>query len=184
MVRASKQRAIKWKYVILLVVAGLVIALDQLTKYLVVDRFRLGDTVPVILNFFNLTYVQNKGAAFGLLSQAHPNFRVPFFIVVPLIALFTIIYVFRKIPDDDSKLSVALSLVIAGAIGNLIDRLTLGYVVDFLDFHWHWSYHFPAFNVADSAICVGVGLIMLDLLVQESSPSTKKGSQPNASASP
>ena len=177
----AEKRAVKWEYVILFVVAGLVIALDQLTKYSIVDHFRLGETLPIITGFFNLTYVQNKGAAFGLLSQAHPSFRVPFFIIVPLIALLTIVYVFRKIPDNDAKLSVALSLVISGAIGNLIDRLTLGYVVDFLDFHWQWGYHFPAFNVADSAICIGVGLIMLDLLLQEGSTSQRKGPQVNVS---
>jgi signal peptidase II len=75
-------------------------------------------------------------------------------------------FIFRKIPDRDIKLSTSLSLVIGGAIGNLIDRVNLNYVVDFLDFHWKYMYHFPAFNVADMAICVGVGVLMLDLLTQ------------------
>ena len=90
---------------------------------------------------------------------------------------------YRKIPEDAHKLAVALSLVISGAAGNLIDRLTLGYVVDFLDFHWRFGYHFPAFNVADSAICVGVGLIMLDLLLQKNEMTERKDNPVNASAS-
>jgi signal peptidase II len=178
---ASKKQAIKWKYIILFFLTSIVIVLDQLTKYLVVEKFKLGETLPIILDYFNLTYVQNKGAAFGLLAQANPAFRVPFFIVVPMVALVSIILVFRKIHDQDIKLSVALSLVISGAIGNLVDRLTLGFVVDFLDFHWRWGYHFPAFNVADSAICVGVGILMLDLLTQDALPSQTKGPHANVS---
>ena len=145
----------------------LIIGLDQLTKLLVLERFHLGESISVILNFFNITYVQNKGAAFGFLAHADPAFRVPFFIVVPVIALGSIAFVFRKISEAEVKFSMALSLVISGALGNLIDRLRLGYVVDFLDFHWQESYHFPAFNVADSAICIGVGLILLDLFVAQ-----------------
>ncbi len=174
MKRALKKSTTINKYVILLIVTGSVILFDQLTKAWILDRFKLGESLPVVLDFFNLTYVQNKGAAFGLLAQADPKFRVPFFIVVPIVALFSIIYVFQKVPDQDKKLATALSLVIAGAIGNLYDRLTLGFVIDFLDFHWKWGYHFPAFNIADSAICVGVGLIMLDLF-------TQKGHQVHAS---
>jgi signal peptidase II len=179
--RVLKQRGIKWKYLILVTMTAVIIGLDQLTKYWVVERFKLGETLPIITDYFNLTYVQNKGAAFGLLAQAHPSFRVPFFIIVPLIALGSIAYVFRKISDQDIKMSVALSLVISGALGNLIDRLTLGYVVDFLDFHWKWGYHFPAFNVADSAICVGVGILMLDLLTSDDVAPQQKGSRINAS---
>lgn len=178
----SKKSKIKWKYLILFSVTLLIIGLDQLTKMKIVEHFHLGETISIIQNFFNITYVQNRGAAFGLLSQADPRFRVPFFIIVPVIALGSIGYVFRRIPDRDVKLSLALSLVISGAVGNLIDRLSLGYVVDFLDFHWHWGYHFPAFNVADSAICVGVGILMLDLLKSEGSTMEKKGRRVNASS--
>lgn len=180
---SAKKNVIKWKYLILFVVTSLIIGMDQLTKFWILQRFRLGETLPIVINFFNFTYVQNKGAAFGLMSQADPRFRVPFFIIVPLIALGSIAYVFRKIPDKDVKLALALSLVISGAIGNLIDRLELGYVVDFLDFHWHWGYHFPAFNVADSAICVGVGILMLDLFLQNGTTVEKKGRHSNASSS-
>lgn len=182
--QATKWYKGKQKYFILLSLTTFIIGLDQATKSLVVAHFKLGETLPIIMNFFNLTYVQNRGAAFGILAQANPSFRVPFFIIIPLIALASIAYVFRKIPDHDVKLACALSLVISGAIGNLIDRMTMGYVVDFLDFHWKWGYHFPAFNVADSSICIGVGILMLDLLLQnEVEPQNKRGSQANASHS-
>ncbi len=166
----------KLKYKILALLTLIVIALDQATKSMILEKFGLGMTLPIIPDYFNLTYVQNRGAAFGLGSQADPSFRGPFFVVVPLVALISIGWVFRKLPDRDLKMSSALSLVIAGAIGNLVDRLNLGFVVDFLDFHWHWAYHFPAFNVADSAICIGVGLLMLDLVQQDKkSNPVKKG---------
>lgn len=182
MKRSPRRSFIKWKYLILLATTVVIISLDQLTKSIIFGKFHLGESIPVITNFFNITYVQNRGAAFGLLAQSDPRFRVPFFIIVPLVALSSIAYVFRKIPDKDIKLSSALSLVISGAIGNLIDRLRLGFVVDFLDFHWKWGYHFPAFNVADSAICVGVGILMLDLLLNDGSPVEKKGTRLNASS--
>ncbi|MEO5969401.1 MAG: signal peptidase II [Bdellovibrionia bacterium] len=169
------------KYKILLALTSVIIVLDQVTKYLIVEKFRLGETSPMIADFFNLTYVQNKGAAFGLLSQADPSFRIPFFVIIPLVALSSIAYVFRKLPANNVKLAVALSLIISGAFGNLIDRMRLGYVIDFLDFHWKWTYHFPSFNVADSAICMGVALVMLDLFTEESSAIDKKGSYANAS---
>lgn len=172
----EKKWSVRHKYVILIVILILIIGLDQLTKWWITQEFTLGMTIPVIRDFFNLTYVQNQGAAFGLLAQAHPSFRVPFFIIVPFLALGSIGYIFRRLPHDDSFMAIAFSLVISGAIGNLIDRLLLGYVVDFLDFHWKWAYHFPAFNVADSAICVGVGMLMLDLFLQE-----RKAEKSNAS---
>ena len=155
----------KRKYWILLALSSGILVLDQVTKYQVHWSFRLGETIPIIRGFFNFTYIRNTGAAFGLLAHADPAFRIPFFVIVPLVALAAITFIFRKIPDGDFRLSAALSLVIGGAIGNLIDRMLLGYVIDFLDFHWSYRYHFPAFNVADAAICVGVGILMLDLIL-------------------
>jgi signal peptidase II len=156
---------IKLKYILLFTLTAFVVGLDQWTKSRVVAHFQLGETLSLISGIFNLTYIRNTGAAFGILAQANPVFRIPFFVIVPLVALVTIAYIFRKIPDRDVKLSTALSLVIGGAVGNLVDRIQLGYVVDFLDFHWNYQYHFPAFNVADSAICVGVGILMIDLFI-------------------
>src|SRR5690349_3606332 len=119
MKRSHKKRMLKWKYIILFVLTVVIIALDQLTKYWVVEKFKLGETLAIITDYFNLTYIQNKGAAFGLMSQANPAIRVPFFIVVPFIALGSIAYIFKKISDTDIRLAVALSMVIAGALGNL-----------------------------------------------------------------
>jgi signal peptidase II len=172
----------RFKYAILLTINLFIISLDQFTKYLIVKHFKLGETIAVLSGFFNLTYVQNKGAAFGLLAQAHPAFRVPFFIIVPLIALTSMGYVFYHIATKNVRLAVGLSLILAGALGNLTDRIISGYVVDFLDFHWHWEYHFPAFNVADSAICIGVGILMLDLIFQKETNTQKKGTPIHASS--
>jgi len=155
------------KYWLLAIIAPIVLILDQVTKQIVIARFRLGESIPVIDGLFNLTYVRNTGAAFGILADSHPEFRIPFFMAVPFLALGVIFYIFRKLPEHDFKLPTALALVTGGAIGNLIDRLIYGYVIDFLDFHWKLQAHFPAFNVADSAICVGVGVMMLDLLLQK-----------------
>jgi signal peptidase II len=166
---------IPWKYRVLIVIAVVIISLDQWTKHLILMDFNLGETLPIVNHFFNLTYVQNKGAAFGLLAQANPAIRVPFFMIVPFIALTSIGYVFSKLADHDLKASIAFSLVISGALGNLADRLSLGYVVDFLDFHWNNDYHFPAFNVADSAICIGVSLLILDMLMANSDALKKRG---------
>lgn len=156
-------KTLKRKYWIMSVLTFGVIASDQWTKYLVVEHFRPGETLSLISQFFNLTYVKNTGAAFGILAHADPTFRIPFFVIVPLLALVAIGMIFRKLPEQDIKLATALSMVVGGAVGNLIDRIQLGFVVDFLDFHWNYTYHFPAFNVADSAICVGVAILMLDL---------------------
>ncbi|MCC7442871.1 MAG: signal peptidase II [Bdellovibrionales bacterium] len=156
------------------------LVLDQWTKLETVARFRLGESLPVINGFFNLTYVRNTGAAFGILAEAHPSLRIPFFLLVPAIALVVIGYIFRRLPDTSIKVSTALALVISGAIGNLIDRARLGYVIDFLDFHWRYRWHFPAFNVADIVICVGVGLLMLDLFTTHE---LEGGTKANASGS-
>jgi signal peptidase II len=112
MTKASKQIGkIPLKYLILMILTSLVIGFDQLTKSMVLAQFGLGATLPVLDHFFNLTYVQNRGAAFGFLAQANPSFRVPFFMIVPFIALVSIGLVFRKLPHDDRRHSSALSLV-------------------------------------------------------------------------
>ncbi|MBI3556794.1 MAG: signal peptidase II [Deltaproteobacteria bacterium] len=170
----------KLKYLVLLAVTGTIISLDQLTKQLVTQRFHVGESTSVISGLFNLTYVRNPGAAFGLLGHWDASLRVPFFIIVPLIALGVIFYVFRKVEDTDLKLSAALSLVIGGAFGNLIDRAAYNYVVDFLDFHWDDA-HFPAFNVADMAICVGVGFLIIDIIIKEKNQRAKLEDVPHTS---
>ncbi len=157
----------KTRILFLLAVIVVMVLIDQWTKALVLKNFALNESVSIIANYFNLTYVRNTGAAFGLLATADPAFRIPFFLIVPAVALVAIVMIFKKLPPNDWKLSIALALVMAGAIGNLIDRVRFGFVVDFLDFHWRYQAHYPTFNVADIAICVGVGLLMLDLVLQK-----------------
>lgn len=137
---------------------------DQWAKLTVLEHFELGESVVLIQNFFSLTYVRNTGAAFGFLASANPSFRVPFFLIVPIIAMVVLGFLYRDLPKDARWRSMALGLVSGGAVGNLIDRVRLGYVVDFLDCHWNTAYYFPAFNVADSAICVGVGILLLSTM--------------------
>lgn len=135
-------------------------ALDQWTKYLVLKSFHLYESVPVIDGLFNLTYVRNKGAAFGILADS--DWRRPFFIVVTLVACAFILGYLHRLDRERRLAHLSLSLIFAGALGNLIDRVRFGEVIDFLDVYWR-QYHWPAFNIADSAITVGVGLLLLDM---------------------
>jgi signal peptidase II len=117
----------------------------------------------VIPGFFNLVHVRNTGGAFGIFGGERGGLGSLLFVVVSLIAVGSILIFFIKAKEDEKSLSLSLSLVLSGAIGNLIDRLRYGEVVDFLDFYI-LSYHWPAFNIADSAICIGIGLMALELL--------------------
>ena len=157
----------KKKFVILGVVAGVIIALDQLIKIYVHTHYQLGESTPILPGFFNITYVRNFGAAFGFLQESHPTFREIFFLTMPPAALLIILMILRGVHDNDKPQVFALSLVFGGAIGNYIDRLRFRYVIDFLDFHIHERYTWPAFNIADSAIVSGVLLLLL-LMYQES----------------
>jgi signal peptidase II len=140
---------------------------DQWTKLLILGTFEYGESVTIIQDFFNFTYVRNTGAAFGFLAKADPEFRVPFFLIVPVIAMVVLGFLYRDLPKSARWRALALGLVSGGAVGNLIDRIRLGYVVDFLDFHYRGIYSFPAFNVADTAICVGVGILLLTTMNQK-----------------
>jgi signal peptidase II len=151
----------KNKYPIVASIAGLVIVLDQLSKYLVVQRFKLHESVRIIPGFFDLTYVRNPGAAFGILASAQGFWRVAFFIAVSLAALAVIIALIRT--SHDRLPLTAFALIAGGAVGNLIDRVRFGEVVDFIEWYYR-SYHWPTFNIADSAITVGVALLAIDML--------------------
>ena len=118
-------------------------------------------TIPVVDGFWNFHYVENPGAAWGLMSTASESIRVPFFLVVSFAAVAFIILFFRKLANDQHLMIWSLSLVFGGAIGNLIDRLHLNYVVDFIDWY-SGTYHWPTFNVADAGISTGVALLMLE----------------------
>ena len=148
------------RYRILAIISVVILALDQATKLYVDANFRLHESMPVIRGFFNLTYVRNKGAAFGILADN--AVRIPFFITVSIIAMLGILWYINRIRNDQKLAVFSLSLVFAGACGNLIDRIRLGEVIDFLDVFWQ-RYHWPAFNVADSAITIGVTLLFIEM---------------------
>jgi signal peptidase II len=139
-------------------ISALVIALDLYTKHLIEAAFQFGEQLK-ITSFFDLVRYHNQGAAFGFLNDAG-GWQKWFFTAISVIAAIVITYLIRK-HHTQKLFCFALALVLGGALGNLYDRVTLGYVVDFLDFHVN-GMHWPAFNVADSAISVGVALLLLD----------------------
>lgn len=145
-------------YRIFALTAGVCLLLDQLSKVYIDTSFKLYESVEVIENFFHITYVRNPGAAFGILSDS--AIRIPFFIGVSLFASIAILWYLRKVDPADGWQHLALGLIFSGAVGNLVDRIRLGEVIDFLDAHWY-QHHWPAFNIADSAICVGVAIMFL-----------------------
>jgi signal peptidase II len=154
----------KFRYLLLVTVTALVLLLDQATKIFVDRTMALHSSITVIEGFFNITYLRNKGAAFGILANS--AYRLPFFILVSAVAVGVILVVIRRLREDQKLAAISLSLIFSGAIGNLIDRVRLGEVIDFLDAHWY-GHHWPAFNVADSAICVGVFLLAIDMILEE-----------------
>ena len=142
-----------------------IVLLDQLTKLLVVRSMRLGQNIPIVPGFFDLTFVLNPGAAFSLFATLPEWIRNPFFILISVGAAVLIVAYRSRYLRENRLASVSLALILGGAIGNLIDRLRYGVVVDFLDAHIY-QYHWPIFNVADSAISVGVTLLLLEMLLE------------------
>lgn len=151
------------KYLICFLIVMSIILLDQWFKAYICSTMHLHDSRMVIENLLNITYIMNAGAAFGFLAQAPPLFRSLFFAFATIAASGLILYYLAKSRDDEPILVLALSLILGGALGNLIDRLRFGAVVDFIDVYWK-AYHWPAFNVADSAISLGAMLMILQLL--------------------
>lgn len=152
--------AFHYKNVYWLWISAAVMLLDQVTKQLIVKNLGWFDVLPVIPHF-NLVHMRNTGAAFSILSDAPPIF----FILLGVVVSGGILWWLRRNPQGQTLVAVALSLILGGALGNVIDRATRGFVVDFLDFYWN-GWHFAAFNVADSAITVGAGLLILDMFFE------------------
>jgi len=149
----------------LLLVAA-TIALDRWSKVLIQKRFDLNESISLIDGFFNITYVRNTGVAFGIFDPLSlPAKSVLLSVFTAFAAVIVITYSVRS-PLRNRLLQVALALVLGGALGNLYDRLAYGYVVDFLEFYVG-SFHWPSFNIADSAISVGVALLALEILRNE-----------------
>lgn len=200
----------KWK--LLALIAGFWFAADQVTKYLAVEHLTAAFTVahaqtfservaafvnqkdllerglahmePVtVTSWWQNRYTQNRGAAWGVLAGAGEKFRVPFFHLVSIVAVIFIFSYYRKLSNSQRYMQVALALVLGGALGNALDRVIRGYVIDFIDWHWfdpNWlrpSLHWPTFNVADSGITVGLAMLFAEMLfVKKPAPaaSTKK----------
>ena len=152
----------RWQWFLL---AGLVLLLDQLSKYWISANFYYGERMPVT-DFFNLVLVHNTGAAFSFLSDAGGWQRWFFALLAGGVSIFLAAWIFR-LPSEKKMLGAGLALVLGGALGNLWDRLAHGYVVDFLDFYLGQN-HWPAFNIADSAITVGVILLLVETFLAES----------------
>jgi signal peptidase II len=144
-----------------LAVAGTVVVVDQLTKLVVRREFELYDSTAVIPNLFSLTRIHNTGAAFGLLDSVDLPFKTGLLAIISIAALAGLLMFAVSLPEIHRLARVGVALVVGGAAGNLIDRVWLGYVVDFVDVYWG-GWHFWAFNVADSAISIGMALIILD----------------------
>ena len=152
-----------FRYQLLLATTLSVVAADQLTKLWVAGSMRLGESRPIIDGMLNLTYVRNRGVAFGVLSQQ--GLSAHLFVAVSLAALALVLYFIRQVGDRERLLSLALSAIFAGAVGNIIDRLRVGEVIDFIDLYVG-RHHWPFFNLADSAITVGGVLLFINLLRQ------------------
>ena len=159
-VEAVQMMRRSFRYLLLALLAGTIVVTDQATKLSIMQSMRLHESIPIIPNLFSLTYIRNPGAAFGLLAGSSNAFRMVFFGVMSLFALALLGTILFRLPEKDWMGQLSIAGILGGAIGNLIDRLRYGEVIDFLDVYVD-SYHWPAFNVADSAISVGVVFLMI-----------------------
>jgi signal peptidase II len=154
------------KYVRLAGIALVIVTMDMVTKAIVLRAMPLYKSITVIPGVFSLTHIQNPGGAFGFLSQLSPTLRLTIFLVGSAVAIVLVFYFYATTPDTHPWLSLAFAFIFGGALGNLIDRLRFGAVVDFLDFYIG-SAHWPAFNVADSAITIGITVFVIHLVFKK-----------------
>lgn len=157
-----------------LAIVAAVVIFDQLTKGWILKSFALYESLEVIPGFFSLTYLTNKGAAFGFLAEQTGAWRHYLFLVLGAVALVVIVVAWWRMRQSHPLYAISLPLIAGGAIGNLIDRLRHGAVVDFLDVYVG-TYHWPAFNVADSAICIGVVVFLLANILEEKGKHKSEG---------
>ncbi len=152
------------KYFWLAVIAGGIVIADQVTKHIILQEVGLHASIPVIPGFFHITHIQNPGGAFGFLANQSAMVRGILFLFVSTLAVGLVLWFYHKTPPTHRWLAAGFALIVGGAIGNLIDRVRFGKVVDFLDFFirgWHW----PAFNVADSAITIGITIFIIHVVL-------------------
>ena len=153
-------------YLKLAVISGLVVIIDQITKILIYKNLPLYHSITIIPGFFNITHIHNPGGAFGFMAHQNSSLRNFLFILLASIAICLIFYFYKSTNRTHPFLGSGFALILGGAIGNLIDRIRFGKVVDFLDFYVH-NHHWPAFNIADSAITVGVTIFIFHLLFKK-----------------
>jgi signal peptidase II len=168
------------RYLFLAAVAGTVFVLDQITKAAIQQTMHLHESIPIIARLFSLTYIRNPGAAFGLFAEQGNGLRIAFFATISVVAILFLGTLFVKTPKEARLGRLSIAMVMGGAMGNLVDRLRYGEVVDFLDFYIG-SYHWPAFNVADSSISVGVAL-MIWYFIREDRRANRPDQTPSAHA--
>jgi signal peptidase II len=157
---------LKNKYTRLAVITAVIVILDQLSKELILTYLPLNHTVTVVPGFFNIIHIHNPGGAFGLMAHLSPSLRTVVFLFISSLAVGLIFYFYKRTPASHPWLAAAFALIFGGAIGNLIDRIRFGIVIDFLDFYVG-SYHWPAFNIADSSISVGIAIFGFHLLFKK-----------------
>jgi signal peptidase II len=154
---------VRKNYRLFILPALLIIFLDQLSKFLVVRNIARFESIPVMDGFFSLVHIRNRGMAFGLMNRPDADFSFYFLVVATLGAVVLLVFWFSRLQNEDRLIILGLSFILGGAVGNLIDRLRLKEVVDFLDFYMG-PYHWPSFNLADSAITVGTFIMAIKLL--------------------
>jgi signal peptidase II len=160
---AEMKSYLKWGLLMLLPLY----LIDQVTKWIILTRMQIGDSISVIPNYFEIVHVRNTGVAFGLLQDIPDSYRLVFFLTVTIVAIIAIFIIFKQSNDESIILKAILCLILAGAIGNLTDRIVHNEVVDFINIH-AFSYRWPTFNVADMYISVGmIGLLLYTFFVPE-----------------
>ncbi|WP_454063496.1 signal peptidase II [Candidatus Nitrospira salsa] len=157
------------RFSILAIVSVIIIVVDQVTKSYIATTMYLHQSITIIPEYFSLTYIRNPGAAFGILASSSSGFRMVFFLITSIFALGLLITIFVRLQPNDWWGQLTISSIFGGAIGNLIDRLQFGEVIDFLDFYIN-GYHWPAFNVADMAISLGVCSLFLLFAFEKRKP--------------
>jgi signal peptidase II len=169
------------RYLQLFLASNILIILDQYTKMWVNTHIPKHRFIMVIDNFFAITHIRNPGVAFGLFADGPSEYKTYVFIGFSIIAIVAILIFFHQTPRENKMVRVALILIFSGAIGNMIDRILYHEVIDFLDF-FYGSYHWPAFNIADSCITIGVMLMFLDLIQAGKKPQVEDSSDTPESA--
>jgi len=165
------------KYLQLLLVSNALIILDQITKFIVSIHIPLHHSLAVVKDFLSITHIRNAGVAFGLFASQPSEYKALTFITVSTVAIVAILFIFHQTADAKRLVQIGLTLILSGAVGNLIDRVLHGEVIDFLDFQIR-GYHWPAFNLADSCITIGVGMMIIDLFQQGSHHSSGSSATP------